>query len=148
MLVSTMRIRHRRRSSTLVARMRGRLAWFVVVGCTAAMVHWGVVVLLVEHAGWRPLLANVIGWLVAFTVSFSGHHRWTFRDHGAPVRRSALRFFLVSAAGFSINEFSYAILLQWSGMRYDLVLAVVLVAVAVLTYLLSRHWAFSRNAAH
>ena len=103
--------------------------------------------MLVEHAGWRPLLANVLGWLIAFSVSFSGHHRWTFRDHGAPVGRSALRFFAISAGGFTINEGAYALLLSWSGLRYDLVLACVLVAGAGGTYFWSRHWAFNRNRA-
>jgi putative flippase GtrA len=125
----------------------GHIAWFVLVGTAAAAVHWGVVVMLVEHAGWRPLLANVLGWLIAFSVSFSGHHRWTFRSHGAPLWRSALRFFAISAGGFSINEVVYALLLHWSGLRYDLVLGGVLVAVAGGTYLLSRHWAFKRNPA-
>ena len=104
--------------------------------------------MLVAHAGWRPLLANVLGWLIAFGVSFSGHHRWTFRDHGVPLWRSAMRFFAVSAIGFSINEATYALLLHWSSLRYDLVLAVVLVAVAGGTYLLSRHWAFNRKPEH
>lgn len=127
--------------------LRGRIAWFILVGTAAAAVHWGVVVMLVTHAGWRPLLANVLGWLIAFVVSFSGHYRWTFRDHGVPLWRSALRFFSVSASGFAINEATYALLLHWSGLRYDLVLAVVLVAVAGGTYLLSRHWAFNGKPA-
>lgn len=125
--------------------LRGRIAWFVLVGTGAAAVHWGVVVMLVTHAGWRPLLANVLGWLIAFVVSFSGHYRWTFRDHGVPLWRSAMRFFAVSASGFAINEAAYALLLHWSGLRYDLVLALVLIAVAGGTYLLSRHWAFNRK---
>ena len=104
--------------------------------------------MLVAHGGWLPLWANVVGWLVAFTVSFSGHHRWTFRDHGTPVARSALRFFAVSAGGFAVNETAYALLLHWSNLRYDLVLAAVLIAVAGLTYLLGRHWAFSGNPGH
>lgn len=135
-----------RRQSRVVA-ARGRIARFIAVGCAAAAVHWGVVVWLVQHWGWRPLVANVFGWLVAFTVSFAGHHRLTFRDHAAPLGRSAARFFLVSAGGFSINEAVYALLLHWSGLRYDLALAAVLVAVAVLTYLASRHWAFLHSQA-
>ena len=123
----------------------GRIAWFVLVGTAAAAVHWGVVVMLVAHAGWRPLLANVLGWLSAFGISFSGHHRWTFRDHGVPLWRSAMRFFAVSAVGFSINEGAYALLWHWSGLRYDLVLALVLIAVAGGTYFVSRHWAFNHK---
>lgn len=144
---SRLPIRPAKTRSARPLQARGRIAWFVLVGTAAAAVHWGVVVMLVEHAGWRPLLANVLGWLIAFGVSFSGHHRWTFRDHGAPVWRSALRFFALSAAGFTINEAVYALLLHWSGLRYDLVLAGVLVAVAGGTYVLSRHWAFKRNRA-
>lgn len=113
----------------------------------AAAVHWGVVVGLVSQRGWRPLAANVLGWLVAFVVSFSGHHRLTFRDRQAPFSASVGRFFIVSAGGFCVNEAAYALLLNWSGLRYDLVLAVVLVAVAVFTYLLSRHWVFLRSEA-
>jgi putative flippase GtrA len=108
-------------------------------------VHWLVVVALVSHGGWRPLVANIGGWLVAFTVSFAGHHRLTFSAHGAPVRSSAQRFFVVSAFGFAVNETAYAVLLRWSGQHYGLALAIVLLGVAVLTYLLSRHWAFLRS---
>ena len=124
---------------------RLRIARFIGVGCVAAAVHWSVVVGLVGALQWHPLAANVIGWLVSFVVSFSGHHRLTFRDHGVQWPLAAGRFFLVSAAGFAINESAYAVLLGFAGLRYDLLLALVLVAVAVLTYLLGRHWAFLRS---
>ena len=122
--------------------LRGRVLWFVLVGCVAATVHWGVVVMLVGGAGLAPLVANVGGWLVALIVSFSGHHRWTFRGHGAPWQASATRFFGVSALGFTINESAYALLMRVSGLRYDVLLAGVLIGVAGLTYALSRHWVF------
>jgi putative flippase GtrA len=147
MLGGTMRAFSRPARHRTLSAMSGRIAWFVLVGTAAAAVHWGVVVVLVGHGGWRPLVANVAGWLVAFIVSFSGHHRLTFRNHGSPVRSSAVRFFLVSAGGFTINEATYALLMHWSGLRYDILLAGVLVAVAGLTYLLSRHWVFLRSPA-
>jgi putative flippase GtrA len=125
----------------------GRIGWFILVGSVAALVHWLVVVALVGRLEWHPLVANVAGWLVAFGVSFGGHHRATFRGHGGPVGDTARRFFMVSAGGFAINESSYALLMHWSGHRYDVLLAIVLVAVAFLTYLLSRHWAFLNTAA-
>jgi putative flippase GtrA len=122
-----------------------RIAWFVAVGCIAAAVHLGVVVLLVSGMGQLPLAANVVGWLVAFCFSFSGHWLLTFRAQQAPMWRAAARFFGVSLAGFAANELAYALLLHWTGLRYDLVLALVLVAVAVMTYVLSLHWAFQGN---
>lgn len=102
------------------------------------------VVALVSLAGWWPLAANVVGWLVAFLVSFLGHHRLSFRGHGKPWQHTMPRFLLVSAMGFAINEASYAAALHWSGLRYDLVLLAVLLLVAAATYWLGRSWAFAR----
>jgi putative flippase GtrA len=119
-----------------------RTILFVVVGSAAALAHFLTVVLIVEALALSPLKANVIGWLCAFWVSYGGHHYLTFAGHGAPALRSIGRFFLLSAAGFAINECSYAFLLSVSSLPYYLLLAVILVCVAILTYLLSLRWAF------
>jgi putative flippase GtrA len=120
-----------------------RIAWFVAVGCAAATVHLGTVMLLVSQLHWPPLVANVAGWMVAFCVSFSGHWHLTFPRSGAPLVRAARRFLMVSATGFAINEAMYAVLLHFTGTAwYAVVLFFVLLAVAVMTYLLSSRWAF------
>jgi putative flippase GtrA len=124
-----------------------RIMLFVAVGCCAAAVHWGTVVWLVERYGWPPLLANLLAWCVALVVSFFGHYRLTFRDQNALMATAARRFVLVSGFGFLLNEMAYALLLQFGQRGYAFKLAAVLVAVAGLTYVLSRHWAFLRNAA-
>jgi putative flippase GtrA len=122
--------------------LRRRTILFVLVGSAAALTHFLTVVLIVETLALAPLKANVIGWLCAFGVSYGGHYFLTFADHAAPLLRSAGRFFLLSAAGFAINEVSYAILLSVSVLPYYFLLALILLAVAVLTYLLSQRWAF------
>lgn len=122
-----------------------RVAWFVVVGCAAAAVHFGVVLALVERGAWPPLLANGVGWAVAFGVSFAGHRLFTFREQRAPLGRSAQRFLAVSAIGFAVNEAAYALLLGWGGLGYGVALALVLIGVAVFTYWVGRHWAFLGN---
>jgi putative flippase GtrA len=127
---------------------RLRVASFIAVGCVAAAVHLGVVVALVGGAGQLPLAANIVGWLVAFGVSFSGHWLLTFRAQQAPLWRAVRRFFSISAAGFAANELAYAVLLKWSTWRYDIALAIILVAVAVITYLLSSRWAFRGKLQH
>ncbi|WP_240126888.1 GtrA family protein [Thermomonas alba] len=120
---------------------------FIAVGCAAAAVHWLVVVALVEHSGLAPLAANVLGWLVASTVSFAGHHHLTFRGHGVPVHDSARRFFLLSAFGFALNEATYALALHLSRIGYQLLLGAVLVFVAGITWILSRLWVFRDSPA-
>lgn len=116
---------------------------FIAVGTTAAAVHWGVVRLAVETMGLAPLQANVVGWMVAFVVSFSGHRHWTFAaTSGLGTGQSLWRFGLVSFTGFVLNELSYAAVLRMGGLRYDVALGLVLVVLAVVTFVVSRWWAF------
>lgn len=123
-----------------------QLAWFITVGCAAAATHWGVVVAAVSGLGMAPLVANVAGWLVAFCVSFAGHYLLTFRHHHAPLARAARRFFAVSALGFAVNELAYAWLLKATALRYDVLLALILIAIAGMTFILGRLWAFRRKS--
>lgn len=116
---------------------------FIAVGTTAAAVHWGVVRLTVESMEVAPLVANVAGWMIAFVVSFSGHRFWTFgATTGVGTGQSLWRFVLVSGTGFAVNEVCYAALLRAGGLRYDLALGVVLVGLAVATFVVSRLWVF------
>lgn len=115
---------------------------FIAVGCAAAAVHLGAVVLLVSELRLTPLIANVLGWLTAFGVSFVGHHRWTFAHLGARWHRALPRFLTLSALGFAINQGTYALALRSLPWRYDVLLAGVLVLVAVATYVLGKLWAF------
>ena len=91
-----------------------------------------------------PLPANVFGWLAALVVSFGGHRYLTFRDAGSRLATSLRRFFVISGCGFALNQAAYAVLLSRGALAYDLALAVVLVTVAVATYVASRLWAFRR----
>jgi putative flippase GtrA len=122
-----------------------QIAIFIVVGSAAALTHLTVVALVVELLHLKPLAANVIGFCVAFLVSFGGHARWTFPL--APERYAAARtrFFAVASTGFVLNQAVYAEVLYLFGPRYYLpALAAVLVGVAVATFLLSKLWAFAQ----
>ena len=130
----------------LIHHERYRLWRFIAIGCLAAAVHWTGVMLLVKYGHLPPLGANVLGWLMALTVSFLGHFGITFRGHDTPFKTAAARFFMISAMGFGINESAYAVLLHWDGHHHGFWLATVLVSVACLTYWFSRHWAFLRSS--
>ncbi|AMD48879.1 GtrA family protein [Bordetella holmesii] len=119
-----------------------QIALFIVVGCAAAATHWLVAVGFVEYADLAPAWANVVGWLVAFVVSFTGHYQLTFRHLTLSWILAARRFFLVSAAGFAVNEAAYVWLLHTTRLPYDVLLALILIGLAVLTFVASRLWAF------
>lgn len=127
----------------MIQSLSRQLMWFILVGCAAAGTHWLSVVVLVSTTSIAPLYANVAGWLIAFSVSFGGHYLLTFRHQNAPMARAALRFLAVSALGFAVNETIYAWLLHTTTVRYDILLAGVLIGIAFMTFLLGRFWAFS-----
>ncbi|RTZ40681.1 GtrA family protein [Candidimonas sp. SYP-B2681] len=123
-----------------------QVGWFVAVGFAASVTHWLVVVGAVSASGMRPLLANIVGWLVAFCVSFSGHFLLTFRQQRAPLVQAARRFFAVSALGFGVNELAYAWLLHATTLPYDALLALILIGIAGMTFILGRAWAFRHKS--
>lgn len=116
-----------------------QLARFGAVGITAMAVHWMIVALLVP-IGLQPLIANTIAFAIAFNVSYVGHRYFTFAD-AATSHSTFKRFLGVALLSFALNEALYYLLLS-AGMEYRLALLLVLVAVAALTFVLSRYWAF------
>lgn len=113
-----------------------------MVGAVASVVHFIVALTAVGVVGTSPQWANVIGFAAAFSVSFLGQYRWTFAQSEAPLLRALWRWLVVSLCGFAINSAAYAWLLAHTAWRYDVALAIVLLTVAVLTFLFSRGWAF------
>ncbi len=119
-----------------------QIGCFVAVGCTAAATHWAIAVAGIGRLHLAPALANLIGWSIALLISFSGHYMLTFRSPKKSLLPAFGRFFLVSAGGFTANELAFVVLLQTTGLPYQHLLAAILVAVAILTFVLSRSWAF------
>lgn len=123
-----------------------QLVCFVAVGVAATATHWCLAVFLVETWNLPAAAANLAGWMVAFGVSFAGHYAFTFRHAHADWKRSGWRFFLISAGGFVVNELAYVGFLHTTALPYDLLLALLLVAQAGLTFMVSRFWAFRHSA--
>lgn len=116
---------------------------FICVGVSALLTHWLVVILLVPLAGLHPLLANVVAFLVAFNVSYFGHRHLTFKASERSHRQTLPRFAAVAASSFALNEAMYWVLLNFTPLRYDIAMLLVLGSVAVLTYILGKFWAFA-----
>lgn len=122
--------------------MSRELFWFGVVGVSAMLLHFGAVAWVLVPLGIAPLLANVLGFLIAFQLSYWGHRLQTFRAAHIPHRQALPRFFGVACLSFLVNEAMYALLLRFTPLEYRAALLLVLVAVAVLTFALSKLWAF------
>ena len=127
--------------------MRAELVRFGVVGVGAMLVHLGAVSLWLVPAGMTPLAANVLGFLLAFGVSYWGHRHLTFRAVHVAHRHALPRFLAVACLGFAGNEALYALLLRFTPLDYRLALLLVLGAVAAMTFALGKLWAFAGREA-
>jgi len=115
---------------------------FGFVGGLASLVHFAVASLLFwMMPGWL-FAANVVGFVVAFFVSYFGHYHLTFRA-GTAHGDSIWRFGLVALLGFGINMVVLALFTWLVGYQTLAGLAVAIVFAAGSVYLLSRRWAFA-----
>lgn len=136
--------------------------WFLIVGASAALMHFLVLVSIVSFTTITPTWANVIAFLLAFVVSFFGHFYLTFRqsqscyepnNHNheqntlAPSWRNSLptlvKWFVSSAVGFIANQSLFVLGLNWFGERYYVLIWIVVTGIiTVMTFSLGKLWAF------
>lgn len=118
------------------------VSWFLVIGALAALVHYIVAVTLEGGFDVKPAWANIFGFCVAFPVSYVGHRTFTFPNQTKPHHQAFPRFLLVAILGFLTNQSLVLLALHFTQLPFWLVLALVMLLVAVSTYVLSKYWAF------
>lgn len=126
--------------------LKKEIGIFILVGVAAAITHLAIVWMLVNSNLLTPLQANIAGFLGAVNVSYFGHSHFTFNQIKKISIQTFTKFFSVASASFLINQLAYFYGLKWFGAAFYLpILALVLVAVALLTFILSKFWVFSRH---
>jgi putative flippase GtrA len=126
--------------------LKKQLLAFIIIGVLAAFLHLLIVWLLVSAGLLRPLQANIIGFLGAVNVSYFGHSHFTFAQNTKLSMQAFLKFFSVALASFLINQLAYYYGLTWFGQAFYLpILVVVLVLVAVFTFICSKFWVFTNR---
>lgn len=131
-----------RQTTTIKPHVSASTFWFLTVGGAAALTHMGVFA-LTQSRLW-PELANALGFVIAFFVSFGGHRYLSFRDASTSVATSFQRFAVTALAGFASNELMFVLLLRGLDLPALLALFLALVLAAGQTFVLSRFWAFRR----
>jgi putative flippase GtrA len=115
---------------------------FGSIGILAAVVNFAVLIFIVECFHWHPWPANILAFMLAFQVSFFGHHHWTFRGVSTAKKRHIwVRFLIVATFSMLMNQGLYAIylyLIPW----YGLALFFTLATVPPITFVLAKLWAF------
>lgn len=121
--------------------MWAQMLKFGLVGGLATFVHMVIGALLIQ-SGWAPLTANTGAFAVAFLVSFVGHLGFSFSDQDTDARQALRRFACVALLGFGVNEALLSVLLAQAGLGETLCLWLSTGSAALVTFVLSKLWAF------
>jgi putative flippase GtrA len=121
----------------------GQLLRFGIVGLSLAALYSAIYWYLATYVI-PPVLAVVIAFLVAVSIGFVLHSRWSFRGHGKREdRRMKIKFLAVQGSGFLLNEaFTWVLTGPMQGPTWwPLVPAILVTPLA--TFLLNRQLVFS-----
>ena len=116
---------------------------FGAIGALATFMHLIIVWTLINDLLLTPLLANMIAYIFAFCISFSGNYWWTFKSEKNTLK--ALKFyFLISISAFIMNSLIIWVVLLTNWLTPSLVALVSTALVSVFTFVTSRYWAFKK----
>jgi dolichol-phosphate mannosyltransferase len=119
-----------------------QLLRFALVGGTGYLVNLAVFAVAVGPAGAGHRLAATAAFLVAVTNNFVLNRSWTFPMSPRRVHHQAVRFLVVSVAGFLVNLGVLEALVVGAGLP-DLPAQALAVAVAMpVNFLGNRQWTF------
>ncbi len=119
-----------------------QFAMFIIVGVAAALVHYGVLIALVEFRGVAPVPATLAGYVAGGVVSYVLNRRHTYKSE-RPHEEAGWRFAAVAGVGFVLTSIFMYLLHDIAGLHY--LVAQVLTTGVVLVWSFGAHrlWTFS-----
>lgn len=122
-----------------------QLVSFAIVGVGATLTHAIIFNISFELLQLHHLIANILGFCIAFLVSYLGQFHWTFKEQAIQLadKRSAFFKFLKTALlGFAVNLFWSFLILEFLQLHHYYYLALLTFVTPVLIFLLNKFWAF------
>jgi putative flippase GtrA len=122
-------------------RLPSQIIAFTGVGLLAAVVHYGLLVGLVELAGWRAIPATLTGYIGGGIVSYGLNRRHTYRSD-RPHEEAGWRFAVVAAVGFGLTYLSMSLLHGQLGIQYVVAQVLTTGIVLVWSFIAHKLWTF------
>jgi putative flippase GtrA len=120
-----------------------QFAAFSGVGVVAAIVHYGLLIGLVEGAGWTPVPATLAGYVAGGVVSYAMNRRLTYASD-RPHAQATWRFAVVALVGFVLTGALMQAFTARLGAPYIPAQLVTTGIVLFWSFLANRLWTFSR----
>ena len=121
-----------------------RLIRFCMVGGVTAVIHYGVLLTLVECFHWQSTLGSSVGFVVAVVCNYAMHYSWTFAAE-VTHQYSLSRYLVMVGTGFFLNAGVMYSATEWLGVQYVIAQLVALVIVLGWNFTVANRWVFRRS---
>jgi putative flippase GtrA len=111
-------------------------------GFIATISHFAVLVLLIEYLFTNPMVASVVGFIVAIFVNYHFQYHWTF-GCSAPFTHTFVRYLMVTLFMLFLNAGLFSILYYSYTIHYIIAQALVTSVVFLCNYLINKHYTFA-----
>jgi putative flippase GtrA len=118
-----------------------QLLSFAGVGFSAALVHYGLLISLVEIGHYGPVPATLAGYLAGGGVSYVLNRRHTFQSE-RPHEQAVWRFVLVAGVGFCLTYVLMALFVEVIHAPYLPAQVLTTGVVMFWSYIANRVWTF------
>lgn len=120
-------------------RAPGELLRFGVVGVVSnVLLYLLYLALTAAGAGHKAAMTGV--YCLGVLQTYAANQRWTFGLSGGP--RAFARYWVVYGACYLLNLGLLVLLVDMAGLAHQPVQAFIIVLVALLTFLMQKHWVF------
>jgi putative flippase GtrA len=116
---------------------------FALVGATATLTTYLVLILLVEIWHMNVILASVLGYIAGIAVNYKLNYGFTFRS--ARQHRIVIpKFILVALVGLLLNTGLMYVAVIWVGIHYVLAQLAAVAIVLIWSFTINRLWVFTK----
>ena len=122
-----------------------QLVSFAIVGVGATLTHAIIFNIAFEQFNFHHLIANILGFCIAFLVSYLGQFHWTFKEQAIQLndkRGAFLKFLKTALLGFSVNLFWSYLILEILQLHHYYYLVLLTFVTQVFIFLLNKFWVF------
>jgi putative flippase GtrA len=117
---------------------------FTGVGVIAAIVHYGLLISLVELGGWRAVPATLVGYIGGGIVSYGLNRSLTYRSD-RPHEEAGWRFAAVASVGFAITYGVMHVLVERLALPYVPAQIGTTLIVLFWSFLAHKLWTFGKG---
>lgn len=137
-------------TARIVSRLLGavssfQILRFAMVGGALTILAAGIYWMLAALAGYHPMIALLIAYVIATGAGYVLHSRFSFRGHGSRDRQWArtANYFVTAFAGLCLNQlFVWVLVQQLQTAEWVAIIPMIFVTPMVI-FLVTKYWVFA-----